>query len=192
VVAPETLLQALRFYANGEHMMLADKDAWDTVSGEPPNWWCDEAGTATIEDGTIAARALRGEPLNWNSEGEDATPKPIDGERLAAPVSAAQPVAQGLTETDSELLNFIGGEYLTLESFEMPTGAGDADVGWRTIQHHRNSKRIASEVYEDDPREAIRQAMARIARDPYCTRPLHEDALSTAHTAQADEGAGGV
>lgn len=101
---------------------------------------------------------------------------------------AAQPVTQGLTETDSELLNFIGGEYLTLEPFEMPTGAGDADVGWRTIQHHRNSKRIASEVYEDDPREAIRQAMARIARDPYCTRPLHEDALSTAHPAQADEG----
>ena len=52
------LRDALQFYARGDHFMLSDKDAWDTVSGEPQNLWCDEAGTATVEDGSIAKAAL--------------------------------------------------------------------------------------------------------------------------------------
>lgn len=91
---PEPVLQALRFYAGRDHMILADQDAWDTVSGEPQNWWCDEAGTATVEDGSIAAMVLRGEPLIWVREGEDTTPQPIAGETLAA-APAAQPAPAG-------------------------------------------------------------------------------------------------
>lgn len=49
---------ALSFYANRGHFELAEADAWDTVSGEPQNLWCDEAGTATVEDGSIARAAL--------------------------------------------------------------------------------------------------------------------------------------
>lgn len=56
----EALIAALQFYADREHMILSDESAWDTVSGEPQNWWCDEAGTATIEDGSIAAMTLAG------------------------------------------------------------------------------------------------------------------------------------
>ncbi len=55
------LRAALQWYADGLHFDKASPDAWDTVSGEPQNWWCDEAGTATVEDGSIAAMALRGE-----------------------------------------------------------------------------------------------------------------------------------
>ncbi|HOF31416.1 MAG TPA: hypothetical protein PK441_11255 [Burkholderiaceae bacterium] len=55
------LLAALQWYADGMHFDKASPDAWDTVSGEPQNWWCDEAGTATVEDGSIAAMTLRGE-----------------------------------------------------------------------------------------------------------------------------------
>jgi hypothetical protein len=55
------LRAALQWYADGLHFDRASPDAWDTVSGEPPNWWCDEAGTATVEDGSIAAMVLRGE-----------------------------------------------------------------------------------------------------------------------------------
>lgn len=55
------LLAALQWYADGMHFDKANPDAWDTVSGEPQNWWCDEAGTATVEDGSIAAMTLRGE-----------------------------------------------------------------------------------------------------------------------------------
>lgn len=54
-------MAALQWYADGLHFDKASPDAWDTVSGEPQNWWCDEAGTATVEDGSIAAMTLRGE-----------------------------------------------------------------------------------------------------------------------------------
>ncbi len=56
----EKLETALRFYADRDHFALSDPDAWDTVSDEPQNFWCDEAGTATVEDGTIARAALEG------------------------------------------------------------------------------------------------------------------------------------
>jgi len=52
------LVEALVYYANGDHMLLADPDAWDTCSGEPLNFLHDEAGTASVEDGTIAKAAL--------------------------------------------------------------------------------------------------------------------------------------
>lgn len=54
------LRAALKWYADGEHFTKAQPDAWDTVSGEPQNWWCDEAGTAMIEDGTLAGMVLAG------------------------------------------------------------------------------------------------------------------------------------
>ena len=57
----ENIRAALQWYADGLHFDKASPDAWDTVSGEPQNWWCDEAGTATVEDGSIAAMTLRGE-----------------------------------------------------------------------------------------------------------------------------------
>ena len=57
----ENLRAALQWYADGLHFDKASAGAWDTVSGEPQNWWCDEAGTATVEDGSIAAMTLRGE-----------------------------------------------------------------------------------------------------------------------------------
>lgn len=54
----DALLEALKFYADGHHFDIADEDAWDTVSGDPQNLWCDEAGTATVEDGSIAKDAI--------------------------------------------------------------------------------------------------------------------------------------
>lgn len=50
--------EALEFYAEGEHFIRVDPNAWDTVSGEPVNLWKDAANTATIEDGTIARFSL--------------------------------------------------------------------------------------------------------------------------------------
>ena len=54
----EQLREVLRFYADKEHFVLSDDTAWDTVSGEPQNYWCDEASTATVEDGANARAAL--------------------------------------------------------------------------------------------------------------------------------------
>lgn len=52
------LVEALEFYAEESHFTKHDPDAWDTVSGEPQNFWEDDANTATVEDGSIARAAL--------------------------------------------------------------------------------------------------------------------------------------
>jgi hypothetical protein len=52
------LIAALEYYANAEHIVLGDPDAWDTCSGEPSNWMHDEAGTASFEDGSVAKAAI--------------------------------------------------------------------------------------------------------------------------------------
>ena len=54
------LEEALRFYADGCHFHLHDESAWDTVSGEPQNFYEDDSNTATVEDGSIAKMALDG------------------------------------------------------------------------------------------------------------------------------------
>ena len=72
-VAPPGWREALQFYADRSHFVIADADAWDTVSGEPSNFWCDN-GTATVEDGTVAKMALAGTPLSDEDDDEAAPP----------------------------------------------------------------------------------------------------------------------
>jgi hypothetical protein len=50
--------EALRFYADQCHFTMHQPDAWDTVSGEPINFYEDESNTATVEDGSVAKMAL--------------------------------------------------------------------------------------------------------------------------------------
>lgn len=54
----DRLREALQFYADGNHFTMHDANAWDTVSGEPANFYEDEANTATVEDGSAAKMAL--------------------------------------------------------------------------------------------------------------------------------------
>lgn len=99
------LRQALRFYAAREHFNLSDRDAWDTVSGEPQNWWCDDAGTATVEDGSIAAMALRGEAIHWDDEDGHGEPPVCPGEpedRISAPTPDASEPAQAEAPSERE------------------------------------------------------------------------------------------
>jgi len=58
------LRRGLAFYADGSHFY--HDDGWDTVSGEPQNFWCDEHG-ATVEDGAIAKHVLNG----WDMPADD-------------------------------------------------------------------------------------------------------------------------
>lgn len=57
------LEDALKFYADGCHFQMHDESAWETVSGEPPNFYEDESNTATVEDGSVAKMALEGRIL---------------------------------------------------------------------------------------------------------------------------------
>jgi len=63
------LREALQFYANGDHFTMHDPDAWDTVSGEPANFYEDESNTATVEDGSIAKLALAGIAMPEDDQG---------------------------------------------------------------------------------------------------------------------------
>lgn len=65
------LRAALQWYADGLHFDKASPDAWDTVSGEPQNWWCDEAGAGMVEDGTLAAKVLAGELTGAQMHADD-------------------------------------------------------------------------------------------------------------------------
>ena len=58
---------------------------------------------------------------------------------------------------DAARLNEIAAQSWKLEPFDMPTGAGDADIGWRVIEYigPGQAERIVAEVYRDDPRAAI-------------------------------------
>ncbi|MCX7509586.1 hypothetical protein OSS46_29675 [Delftia tsuruhatensis] len=92
-------------------------------------------------------------------------------------LAQAAPAAPAVDASDTALLDALAAESMDLRCFDMPTGQGDADVGWRVIQHHMGepTERVVSEVYKDDPRSAIRAAIARLERDPYCTGALHEE-----------------
>lgn len=86
----ERLRTALRFYANRDHWVREGSTAgkWDIVSGEADNWYWRDNETQEaegIENGTIAAKALRGEPINW----EDSEPPAIEGESTF-PASSAR------------------------------------------------------------------------------------------------------
>ena len=84
----------------------------------------------------------------------------------------------GMAPADTNLLDFIQAESIDLRSFAM----GDDDVGWRVILHSmgKPAERVVSEVFKDDPRKALREAMLRLAHDPYCDVPLHVAAPSAA------------
>jgi hypothetical protein len=62
---------------------------------------------------------------------------------------------------DTIMLDFIASEYLDVSAFAMPTGAGDADVGWKLAQEHEGKKGRVEVAchYRDDLRGAIREAM---------------------------------
>ena len=83
-VAPPGWREALQFYADRSHFVIADADAWDTVSGEPSNFWCDN-GTATVEDGTVAKMALAGTPLS-DEDDDGAAPPAQPAEQQAQTV----------------------------------------------------------------------------------------------------------
>lgn len=65
---------------------------------------------------------------------------------------------------DAALLDSVAANYWKLDPIELPTGGGDADVGWRVVEYHMpDIEREVACVYCDDPRAAIRAAMRAAA-----------------------------
>lgn len=85
----DTLTKALKFYADRNHFMVSDYNAWDTASGEDQTFWCDENGTATIEDGDVARQALDTTQAEVDPHESIAWLRVIDEALVAHHVSAA-------------------------------------------------------------------------------------------------------
>jgi hypothetical protein len=58
---------------------------------------------------------------------------------------------------DAERLDFIAREYLCIEPFDMPTGQGDANVGWIAKQYRMGMivPVTVAKVYQDNVRDLI-------------------------------------
>lgn len=63
---------------------------------------------------------------------------------------------------DAKLFDALRDESWDLRCFDVPTGGDDADIGWRVIGHWQAAphERTVAEIYHDDPRAAIRAALA--------------------------------
>lgn len=104
---------------------------------------------------------------------------------VPADVEAWQQREDAAQQDDKKLLDFLQDQCLDLRCISSSDGE---DVCWRTVQHHMGKphERIASQIYGDDPRKAIREAMARLQRDPHCVGPLHEEDAAPLQLAESD------
>lgn len=126
---PEGILDALRFYANGSHFTMHDSSAWDTVSGEPQNFYEDESNTATVEDGSVAKLALQGK---FFPDAEYKEPV-VEGEVFATATAPAAPASEPTDECDRCALPsqaHTGAHWCDNQSFRIaeaaPAAAGQA------------------------------------------------------------------
>lgn len=71
-------------------------------------------------------------------------------------------IAEESPYDDRKLLDAIQHESWDLRCFDIPTGGDDCDIGWSVIGHWQAEphERVVAEVYVDDPRTAIRAAIA--------------------------------
>lgn len=92
--------------------------------------------------------------LTWDEACED-------GNGIAdAILSLSTPVVGG----DAKLLDALKDESWDLRCFDIPTGGGDADIGWRVIGHYEAEphERVLTEIDHNDPRAALRAAMQKV------------------------------
>lgn len=64
--------------------------------------------------------------------------------------------------TDTELLDFLEAECIDVRCYSAPTGAGDADVMWRCIQHYMQPPK---ERELGHPAMTIREAIESAIKD---------------------------
>lgn len=87
----------------------------------------------------------------------------VHAERAAQNGFAVMSLYTQPAPSSDELLEALKRESWDLRSFNVPTGGGDYDIGWRVVGHWEAEprERTISEVFEDDPAAAIRAAIAQ-------------------------------
>lgn len=98
------------------------------------------------EAGRVFVQSVRRMLGHWRTDADTIEAQRAEIERL---------------RVDEWLLNVLRDECWDLRSFSIPTGGGDADVGWRVIGHWQAEphERTIAEAYDSDPRVAIRAAL---------------------------------
>ncbi|KWC56526.1 hypothetical protein WL53_16260 [Burkholderia ubonensis] len=151
---PQSVLDALRFYANGSHFNIDnDHQDFDTVSGEPVNWLYStrDDDTTMIEDGSIAKAALCGKPLAF----EDPE-TPVEGEVFGAQV------ATSANETGAEGLDGLAHELWSAAQIQPRNGEGIEDAVRRITAILSRSPDMASGAPADE-RAAITELLGNIS-----------------------------
>ena len=129
-----------------------------------------ESRGKTIEQMKAAAAVPQGwklVPIEMTDEMRDAGNEFICNRWLLksayAAMLAATPAApsQPVTLTGTDLLDALRDNSWKVEPFDMPTGQGDADIGWRVVEYYMDkpTERTVAEVYKDDPAAAIIAAL---------------------------------
>lgn len=161
-VAPPGWRDALQFYADGNHFNISgDPSAWDTTSGEPTNFWCDEAGTATMEDGTVAKMALAGTPLP-NEDDEE--------RRLLVSATAVRELDSSLMQAVESILE---DGHMNQEHLARLRAAWEGATTPAMREPLPVSARPASEYHEDHG--AVLWWTFPINEPPYCGQPSDDD-----------------
>lgn len=106
------------------------------------------------------------EAAKAESERDDLRAKLAEAEEawhLANGVADLAMKHRDLAERDAVRLSFIQREYIKVEPTVLPTGGGDADVGWRLTDYYESDpqERVVAEIFRDDLREAIDAAIAK-------------------------------
>jgi hypothetical protein len=87
--------------------------------------------------------------------------------RLNRVVAALEAEVEVISK-DKARLDYLQDESHDLCCFSIPTGGGDADIGWRVVGHWQAEpqERVVAEIWHDDPRAAIDAARAAMTADP--------------------------
>lgn len=121
------------------------------------------AGTMTQE--TLAIGRVRAVIAGLRSgaySGAGASDKIAD-ELQAAIRALTRPAPTEAEVEASSLLKMIATEYLSVQPFDMPTGQGDADIGWQVVAPEG---KVVADVFSDDLLAALRMARAALGSDP--------------------------
>ena len=85
----------------------------------------------------------------------------VDEEAALRAIARAltRPVPSDEEVEASALIRLIASEYLSVQPFDMPTGQGDADIGWQVMAPEG---KVLAEVFSDDLLAALRMARAAL------------------------------
>jgi hypothetical protein len=88
--------------------------------------------------------------------------------RIRSALSQPHPADERVVEVldDTKRFDKLRDESWDLRCFDIPTGGDDYDIGWRVVGHWMAEprERTIAEVYHDDPRAAIDEAISSLSK----------------------------